>query len=172
MPFPFSVIRKFLHPKQSRSAILEPRVSVKNLLNSGILRQNPVQGTLRFAVLYFGTSFVLDWLFRWTIGQNPMPPLWTILMSIGGATVISSIVVYLLLVFNQRQQRALEELNHSLRNSLQVLMYAAQQCDAETQPRAQEAIDSISTTLRDVTQRLGAMSERQLRPDNNKLNNR
>ena len=141
---------------------------MKKLLNSGILRQNPVLGTIRFAVLYFGVSFILDWAFRWTIGQNPMPPLWTVLASIGGATTISSIVVYILLCFTQRQQKALEELNHSLRNSLQVLLYAAQQCDAETQPKAQEAIDSISDTLRDVTQRLGAMSEREFRPNNHK----
>ena len=144
---------------------------MKKLLNSGILRQNPVPGTIVFAVLYFGISFFLDWLFRWTIGQHPMPPLWTVLVSITGATTISSIVVYLLLSFTQRQQEALEELNHSLRNSLQVLMYAAQQCDAETQPKAQAAIDSISDTLRDVTQRLGAMSEREYRPDNHKTRN-
>lgn len=137
---------------------------MKKLLNSGILRQNPVQGTISFAALYFGASFFLDWLFRWSIGENPMPPLWTVIVSIAGATTISSIVVYLLLCFMQRQQKALEELNHSLRNSLQVLMYAAQQCDAETQPKAQEAIDNISNTLRRVTQKLGAVSEREYRP--------
>jgi len=107
---------------------------VKNLLNAGILRQNPVHGTIRFAVVYFGVSFLLDWTFRWTVGQTPMPPMWMVLMSIGGATVISSIAVYLLLAFNQRQQQALEELNHELRNALQILVYASQQCDDETQP--------------------------------------
>jgi two-component sensor histidine kinase len=86
------------------------------------------------------------------------------LVSIAAATAISSTAVYLLLSFHRRQQQALEELNHSLRNSLQVLMYAAQQCDADTQPKAQEAIDSISDTLREVTQRLGALSEREMRP--------
>ena len=141
---------------------------MKRLLNSGMLRQNPVQGTILFAALYFGVSFCLDWTFRWTIGQNPMPPRWTILVSIGGATVISSVAVFMLLSFTQRQQKALEDLNHRLRNSLQVLMYAAQQCDAETQPKAQEAIDNISDTLREVTQRLGAMSERELRPNHQK----
>jgi signal transduction histidine kinase len=143
---------------------------VKNLLNSGILRQNPVQGTIRFAVLYFGVSFILDWMFRWMIGQNPMPPLWTVLMSIGGATCISSIVVYLLLAFNQRQQQALEELNHELRNAMQILVYASQQCDDETQPKAQAAIDSMSDSLRRVTQRLGAISEHEFRPENHKPN--
>jgi uncharacterized coiled-coil protein SlyX len=143
---------------------------VKSLLNSGILRQNPVQGTIAFAIVYFGLSLFLDWVFRWTIGQNPMPPLWTVLVSISGATTISSIVVYLLLSFTQRQQKALEELNHTLRNSLQVLMYAAQQCDEETQPKAQAAIDNISDTLRHVTQRLGAISEREYRPSEHKNN--
>ena len=146
---------------------------MKKLLNSGILRQNPVRGTAIFAALYFSISFFLDWLFRWTIGQNPMPPFWMVLVSLTGATSISSLVVYLLLCFNQRQQKALEELNHSLRNSLQVLMYAAQQCDAETQPKAQDAIDNISDTLRRVTQELGAVSEREYRPnhESNEANN-
>jgi two-component sensor histidine kinase len=138
---------------------------VKKLLNSGILRQNPVSGTIVFAILYCGLCLFLDWLLRWRFVQHPQPPLWTVLASIASATAISSVAVYLLLSFNRRQQLALEELNHSLRNSLQVLMYAAQQCDADTAPKAQEAIDSISDTLRDVTQRLGAMSEREYRPN-------
>lgn len=142
---------------------------MKWLLNSGFLRQNPVQGTSLFALLFFGLSFFLDYVFRWSIGQNPVPPLWTIAMSIGGATTLASIAVYLLLSFSHRQQKALEELNHSLRNSLQVLMYAAQQCDAETAPKAQKAIDNISDTLRDVTQRLGASSERSYRPSDHKV---
>ncbi len=162
--FHFPNRRKFSHLKQSRSAILELTL-VKSLLNSGILRQNPVQGTIVFAVLYFGASLFLDWLFRWTIGQNPMPPLWTVMVSISGATFISSVVVYLLLCFTRRQQQALEELNHSLRNSMQVLMYAAEQCDADTQAQAQAAIDNLSDTLRRVTQRLGAVSEHEYRPN-------
>ena len=144
---------------------------MKTLLKSGFLRQNPVQGTFLFALLFFGLSFFLDYVFRWSIGQNPVPPLWTIFMSIGGATTLASVAVYMLLSFSQRQQKALEELNHSLRNSLQVLMYAAQQCDAETAPKAQAAIDNISDTLRDVTQRLGATSERTYRPADHRAAN-
>jgi hypothetical protein len=137
---------------------------MKKLLNSGILRQNPVPGTIRFAVLYFGISFLLDWIFRRAIGQNPMPPLWTVLLSISGATTIASIAVYLLLGFTRRQEEALEELNHSLRNAMQILSYAAQQCDADTAPKAQAAIDEMSDSLRRITQRLGAVSEREYRP--------
>lgn len=141
---------------------------MKNLLNSGILRQNPVQGTIVFAISYFGISVFLDWLFRWMIGQNPVPPFWTVLASISGATFIASVAVYLLLSFSRRQQEALEELNHELRNALQILVYASQQCDEETQPKAQAAIDSMSDSLRRVTQRLGAASEHQYRPTDNK----
>ena len=137
---------------------------MNKLLNSRILRENPVEGTVLFALLYFGLSLFLDWLFRWTIGQNPKPPMWTVMASISGATVIASLAVYLLLSFTRRQREALEELNHSLRNSMQVLMYAAQQCDADTQEQAQAAIDNLSDTLRHVTQRLGATSEREFRP--------
>jgi len=137
---------------------------MRSVLNSGILRQNPVQGTLGFAVLYFGISFFLDWLFRWTIGENPMPPLWTVLLSISGATTIASIAVYLLLWFAKRQREALEELNHTMRNAMQILSYAAQQCDADTAPKAQAAIDEMSDSLRRITRRLGASSEREYRP--------
>ena len=90
--------------------------------------------------------------------------MWTVIASISGATVIASVAVYLLLSFTRRQREALEELNHSLRNSMQVLMYAAQQCDTDTQEQAQAAIDNLSDTLRRVTQRLGATSEREFRP--------
>ena len=137
---------------------------MNKLLNSRILRENPVEGTALFAILYFGLSLFLDWLFRWSIGQNPRPPMWTVLASISGATAIASVAVYLLLSSTRRQREALEELNHSLRNSMQVLMYAAQQCDADTQEQAQAAIDNLSDTLRRVTQRLGATSEREFRP--------
>jgi hypothetical protein len=143
---------------------------LKKLLNSAILRQNPVQGTILFALVYFALSYVLDWVFRWSIAENPMPPLWTVLLSIGGATAISSIAVYLLLSFTRRQQEALEELNHEVRNALQILAYAARQCDSDTAPKAQAAIDSMSSTLRRITQRLGVPSEREFRPPN-KLGN-
>ena len=138
---------------------------VKKLLNSGILRQNPAQGTTAFAVVYFAISVFLDWLLRWVIGQTPVPPMWTVLLSISGATAIASIAVYLLLCFTKRQHEALEELNHKMRNAMQILAYAAQQCDADTAPKAQAAIDEMSQSLRQITQRLGGMSEREFRPE-------
>jgi hypothetical protein len=137
---------------------------VRFLLNSSLLRQNPVRGTIIFAIVYFGASFGSDWLFRWTIGDAPMPPLWTVFVTIGIGTAISSVVVLLLLSFARRQYEALEELNHELRNALQVLSYAVPQCDEETRPTAEGAIESMSSTLRRVSQRLGMMSEKELRP--------
>jgi hypothetical protein len=138
---------------------------VKILLKSAVLRQNPLRGTVSFAVLYFALSFGLDWAFRWTIADNPIPPLWTILVSLGITTAISSVVVYLLLTLLQQQQCALEELNHEMRNAMQVLSYAVQQCDSETAPQAEVAIRRMSDTLRKVSQELGSVSERRLRPE-------
>ncbi len=137
---------------------------MKTLLNSAVLRQNPVRGTVIFACLYFAANFAADWLFRWSMAENPMPPVWAIITSIGIVTAISSIVVYLLLSFTKRQQEALEELNHELRNALQILSYAVPQCDGETRPKAEEAIESMSSTLRRISQRLGMVSEKELRP--------
>jgi hypothetical protein len=137
---------------------------VKNLLNSAVLRQNPVRGTVIFACIYFAANFASDWLFRWSMGNSPMPPLWAIFTSTGVVTAISSLVVYLLLSFTNRQQEALEELNHELRNALQILSYAVPQCDGETRPKAEEAIESMSSTLRRISQRLGLFSAKELRP--------
>jgi two-component sensor histidine kinase len=137
---------------------------VKTLLNSGILRHDPARGTIFFAVLDCAFCLLLSWLLRVGLGRHAPGPLWAWLVFMAAAIAIASAAVYLLLSLTRRQRQALEELNHSLRNSLQVLMYAAQQCDAETAPKAQEAIDHISETLRDVSQRLGALSERELRP--------
>ena len=94
-----------------------------------------------------------------------MPPLWTILVTLGITTAISSIVVYLLLTLLQQQQCALEELNHEMRNAMQVLSYAVQQCDGETAPQAEFAIRRMSDTLRKVSQDLGSMPERRDHPE-------
>ena len=81
-----------------------------------------------------------------------------------GLTAISTFVVYLLLSFTKRQQEALEELNHELRNALQILSYAIPQCDGDTRPKAEAAIESMSSTVRRISQRLGMVSEKELRP--------
>jgi len=69
-----------------------------------------------------------------------------------------------LLTFMHRQQRALEDLNHELRNALQILSYSVDQCDAETRPKAQQAIGSLSDAVRRISQKLGMVSEREFRP--------
>ncbi len=144
--------------------MLSARYPVKTLIKSAVLRQNPVRGTVRFAILYFSASFLLDWVFRWTIANNPMPPLWTVVVTNGIGTAISSVVVWLLLFFMKRQREALEELNHEVRNALQILSYAIPQCDEDTRPRAQSAIESMSDSLRRISQRLGMVSERSFKP--------
>ncbi len=137
---------------------------MKTFLNSAVLRQNPVRGTVIFACIYFAASFAADGVFRWVIADYPMPPLWAVCTSIGLLTAISTFVVYLLLSFTKRQQEALEELNHELRNALQILSYAIPQCDGDTRPKAEAAIEGMSSTVRRISQRLGMVSEKELRP--------
>ena len=137
---------------------------MKTLLKSAVLRQDPVRGTVIFAVMYALIKVGADWLFRWTIPGKPHPPIWSLIVTIGIGTAISSAAVFLLLVLARRQQDALEELNHELRNSLQVLSYAVNQCDGETRPKAQAAIGKLSDTVRQVSQSLGMVSEREFRP--------
>lgn len=138
---------------------------MKSFLNSEVLRQSPARGTAIFACLYAALTVALDWLFRWELGDHTMPPLWTVLVTIGIETAIFSLVVYLLLVSVRRQHQAVEELNHEMRNAMQVLSYAVRQCDADTAPKAEAAIQSMSGTLRRVSQRLGLVSERKWRPE-------
>jgi len=147
-----------------RSSILNSRYSVKTLLKSAVLRQNPVRGTIVFAIIFAAIKFSADWVFRWSIPEKAPPPVWAVILTIGIGTVIASMAVFLLLTVMQRQKKALEELNHELRNALQVLSYAVNQCDLETRPKAQEAIGSLSDAVRKISQKLGMVSEREFRP--------
>ena len=81
------------------------------------------------------------------------------MLTIGISTAISSFVVYLLLYFMRRQREAVEELNHELRNALQVLSYVIPQCNVETRQQAQGAIEDMSDTVRRVSQKLGMPTE-------------
>ena len=137
---------------------------MKTYLKSTVLRQNPVRGTLYFAIAYSLVKFIADWIFRWSIPDKPCPPVWSIFVTIGMGTLISSAVVFILLTFMHRQQVALEELNHELRNALQVLTYCVQQCDDEIRPKAQQAIGGLSDAVRRISQKLGMVSEREFRP--------
>jgi hypothetical protein len=137
---------------------------VKTLLKSTILRQNPVWGTIVFALVYAAIKLFADWIFRWSIPDKPPPPVWAILVTIGIGTVIASTAVFLLLTLTQRQKQALEELNHELRNALQVLSYSVYQCDDYTRPKAQAAIGTLSDAVRKISQKLGMVSEREYRP--------
>ncbi len=135
-----------------------------SLLNSALLRRDPVWGTISFAVVYSAVKLSADWLFRWSIPDKPRPPVWSLVLTIGIGTLIASAFVYLLLTVLKRQREALETLNHELRNSLQVLSYAVTQCDDETRHKAQEAIANSSDAVRKISQRLGMISQREYRP--------
>src|SRR4051812_14321814 len=163
VPFVLNRREKFC-ANSARSAILKLRFPVKTFIKSAVLRQSPVRGTLLFAIVYSVIKFAADWMFRWRIPGSPQPPLWSVVVTIAIGSFISSLVVFLLLTFMHRQQRALEELNHELRNALQVLAYSVDQCDAETRPKAQEAIGTLSDAVRRISQKLGMVSEREFRP--------
>ncbi len=117
-----------------------------------------------FAAIYAAIKLAADWTFRWSIPDKAPPPVWSIVVTIGIGTAIASMAVFLLLTLTQRQKHALEELNHELRNALQVLSYAVNQCDGDTRPKAQEAIGTLSESVRKISQKLGMVSEREFRP--------
>ena len=164
MPFVFQQKANSFHKRYSGRLSSRHGIPVKSFLKAAALRQSPVRGTVLFALGYSAIKFLADWVFRWTIPDRPQPPLWSVLLTIAIGSAIASAVVFLLLTLMQRQQRALEELNHELRNALQILSYSVNQCDEDTRPKAQRAIETLSDAVRRISQKLGMVSEREFRP--------
>jgi hypothetical protein len=84
-----------------------------------------------------------------------MPPLWTVLITTGIGTAISSVLVYLLLASVQRQFRAVRLLNHELRNSLQVLTYVASDLEPRLAAAARNSIVRLLQALGQASKLLG-----------------
>ncbi len=116
---------------------------------------SPRLGTLIFALAFFAIRIATDWLFRWFIGDAPVPPLWTVLITTGIGTAISSVLVYLLLASAQRQFRAVRLLNHELRNALQVLTYVVSNLEPRMAAAASSSIDRLMGALREASKLLG-----------------
>ncbi|MGC2364177.1 MAG: hypothetical protein WA555_04100 [Candidatus Sulfotelmatobacter sp.] len=116
---------------------------------------SPRLGTLIFALAFFAIRIASDWLFRWFIADAPVPPLWTVLITTGIGTAISSILVYLLLASVQRQFRAVRLLNHELRNGLQVLTYVASNLEPRMATAASNSIDRLLRALKQASKLLG-----------------
>jgi hypothetical protein len=116
---------------------------------------SPRLGTLIFALAFFALRIGSDWLFRWFIADTPVPPLWTVLITTGIGTAISSVLVYLLLVSVQRQVRAVCLLNHELRNSLQVFTCVVSNLEPRMAAAASSSIDRLIQALREASKLLG-----------------
>jgi hypothetical protein len=115
----------------------------------------PTVGTGVFAGMYFFARLGLDWLFRSLIPGIPMPPLWSVLLTQTVGTGIVSGLVFVLLVNLQNQREAMRDLNHGLRNALQVIAYVVPSCTVDNRARAEDAVDKMTTVLEDVSERLG-----------------
>ena len=116
---------------------------------------SPVLGTAIFALVFFAIRIGSDWFFRWFIADAPRPPLWTVLITTGIGTAISSILVYLLLASAQKQFRAVRLLNHELGNSLQVLIAVTADIEPQMAAMARGSIDRLLRALRQASNLLG-----------------
>jgi hypothetical protein len=116
---------------------------------------SPRLGTLIFALAFFAIRIGSDWLFQWFIADAPVPPLWTVLITTGIGTAISSVLVYVLLVSVQRQVRAVRLLNHELRNSLQVFTCMVSNLEPRMAAAASGSIDRLIQALREASKLLG-----------------
>jgi hypothetical protein len=120
-----------------------------------VSRLSPGLGTVIFALAFFAIRIGSDWLFRWFIADAPVPPLWTVLITTGIGTAISSALVYLLLVSVQKQVRAVRLLNHELRNSLQVFTCVVSNLEPRMAAAASSSIDRLMQALREASKLLG-----------------
>ncbi len=134
-----------------------PRVGEPNssTFSWELSRLSPPLGTAIFALAFFAIRLGSDWLFRWFIADAPMPPLWTVLITTGIGTSISSVLVYLLLASAQRQFRAVRLLNHELRYSLQVLSVITSNLEPPIAAAARTSIDRLLRALRQASDLLG-----------------
>ena len=120
-----------------------------------ISRLSPRLGTAIFAVAFFAIRVGTDWLFRWFIADAPAPPLWSVVITTGIGTAISSALVYLLLTSVQRQLRAVRLLNHEMRNSLQVLNFVASDLEPTMASEAGQSIHRLLVALQEASKLLG-----------------
>lgn len=141
-----------------RSAVASrnPRIGTQSEpMSFEVSRLSPRLGTAIFAVSFFVIRIGSDWLFRWFIADAPVPPLWTVFITTGIGTAISSVLVYLLLVSVQRQFLAVRLLNHELRNSLQVLTYMVSNLEPRMAVAAKGSIERLLQALREASKLLG-----------------
>jgi hypothetical protein len=121
---------------------------------------NPKHGTAAFALMFFFARLGIDWLFRWHLPGTPVPPLWAVALTLGLDTAIASLAVYGFLILMKRERAAIVELNHELRNSLQVLAYALPDCDQRSQEHLTVALDRMTGTLRKLSRLTGTSPDR------------
>ncbi len=141
-----------------RSAVASrnPRIETQSEpMSFEVSRLSPRLGTAIFALSFFVIRIGSDWLFRWFIADAPVPPLWTVFITTGIGTAISSVLVYLLLVSVERQFRAVRLLNHELRNSLQVLTYMVSNLEPRMAVAAKGSIERLLQALREASKLLG-----------------
>ena len=141
-----------------RSAVASrnPRIGTQSEpMSFEVSRLSPRLGTAIFAVSFFVIRIGSDWLFRWFIADAPVPPFWTVFITTGIGTAISSVLVYLLLVSVQRQFLAVRLLNHELRNSLQVLTYMVSNLEPRMAVAAKGSIERLLQALREASKLLG-----------------
>lgn len=124
-------------------------------MRTTIRQLGPIRGTIIFAVLFFFARLGMDWLFRWWIPDISVPPLWTVFLTLGVGTAIASFAVFLLLTSLRREFVLMRELNHELRNALQVMTYALPHCDQESRTQVDAAINRVTSTLTTLSHEIG-----------------
>lgn len=116
-------------------------------------------GAVVGGVVYFFARSGADWVCRYYVPGYPLPPMWSLLLpQLFGASVVTALL-FLLLGVIQQQHKSMQELNHGLRNALEIICYLLPQLPPEARTQGNEAVARIVTTVRVVSKRLGVGME-------------
>lgn len=106
-----------------------------------------------FGALMFLCSLALDWVLLLDHERTIV----TVMASDGLAGLVAGILVFRLLQFGRERRRLIEqrlvtisEMNHHIRNALQVISFSAQSSKTKEVAEITEAVDRIQWALREV----------------------
>ena len=115
---------------------------------------SPLVGAMVFAGIFFSGGMLFEWLFRSVVAEEKTPLWWSLALTQAIGCLIAAFLLYLLLDALRRHRRAAEQLNHELRNALQIMAYILHSCDEVQAEQARAAIVRMSYVLREISQQL------------------
>ena len=97
---------------------------------------------------------LFEWLFRSVVAEEKTPLLWSLALTQAMGCLVAAFLLYLLLDALRRHRAASEQLNHELRNALQIMAYILPTCGEVQAEQARLAIARMSAVVREISRQL------------------